>query len=137
MQIVFLTTTLRPSNKAEFCKIIKVSILKDCYFCRCTSCPNIVYLVEEYNNVVELTKAIQQLVAKKLEEYVALAKIVVYSSSIETTKALRDTLDCYVYYKEVGSVEEKEQIVQQFYSIDRQVIVATNTFGLGIDKPDI
>jgi len=59
VQMVFLTTTLRPSDEAEFCNIMKVAIPKDCNFHACTSRANIAYSVEEYDN--EQTKAVKQI----------------------------------------------------------------------------
>jgi superfamily II DNA helicase RecQ len=80
-----------------------------------TTRPNIAYSVVEYNDDIEEEEAVRQLVAQKLEEYTALAKIVVYSSSIESTKALRVVLECHAYYKDVRNKQEKEEIAQQFH----------------------
>src|SRR5271167_4515960 len=133
--MVFLTATLPLHIEAEFIEIIKVHT-KDVYKLQApTTQANIAYSIVEYNNKQE--EAVQQLVVRKLNEYAALAKIVVYSSGIKTTKALRDVLDCYAYYREVGNVQEKEEIAQQFHYADGRVIVATNAFGLGINKLDI
>ena len=53
-----------------------------------TSCPNIVYSVVKYEED-EFRRgdiiAVYRLVEEKLEEYPALAKIIIYSSSIVTT----------------------------------------------------
>ena len=78
----------------------------------CTNCPNIEYSVVEHDHDVEQTAAVCQLVAEKLQQYLALAKIIVYSSSIETIKELgsKEALDCYMYYAEVGNAEEKDYI---------------------------
>ena len=48
--------------------------------------------------------------AKKLKQYPALAKIIVYSSSINTIKELGGALDCHMYYVDVGSNKEKDKI---------------------------
>ncbi len=87
--------------------------------------------------IMSRPKRYNKLVARKLDEYAAPAKIVVYSSSIETIKALREVLDCHAYYREVGSVQEKEQIAQQFHSANGRVMVTSNAFGLGIDEAHI
>ena len=73
-----------------------------------TSYPNIAYSVVEYN--VEETEAVCQLVAEKLEQYPAPAKIIVYSSSIETIEELgsKEALNCHAYYTNIGSIEEKD-----------------------------
>jgi superfamily II DNA helicase RecQ len=108
--MVYLTATLSPADEVEFFNIIKVQILDDCKFCKRTSRPNIAYSVVKYNNNVRQTKAVYQLVAKKLKQYLALTKIIVYSSSIKTIKELssKEVLNCYMYYTNVGSVKEKD-----------------------------
>ena len=137
VQIVYLTATLSLADEAEFIDIIKVEIPNDCKFRSCISRPNIVYSVVEYSSVVKQEEAVCYLVAKKLEQYLALAKVIVYSSSIETIKELGGTLDCYMYYTDVGSAKEKDEIQQQQGCIDRRVVVASNAFGLGIDQLDV
>lgn len=111
-QMVYLTATLSPADEAEFLDIIKVQFPDDCKFRGCTSRPNIAYSVAEYSIDIGQTEAVCQLVAEKLDQYPAPAKIIVYSSSIETIKELasKEALDCHMYYAHVGSAEEKDQI---------------------------
>lgn len=135
VQMIYLTATLSLADEAEFMDIIKVQIPDDCKFRACTSWPNIAYSVVEHD--IKQTEAVCQLVADKLQQYPALAKIIVYSSSIDTIKELGSALNCYTYYANVGSTEEKEQIQRQWGNADRQVVVASNAFGLGIDQPDV
>jgi len=113
VQMIYLTATLSPADEAEFIEIVKVQIPDDCKFRGCTSRPNIAYSVIEYD--VEETEAVCQLVAEKLEQYPAPAKIIVYSSSIETIKELgsKEALNCHTYYADVGSTEEKDQTQQR------------------------
>jgi superfamily II DNA helicase RecQ len=134
VQMVYLTATLSPSKEAEFLDIMKVQIPDDCKFRGCTSRPNIVYSVVEYD---EQTEAVCQLVAEKLEQYPSPAKIIVYSSSIETIKGLGSALNCHMYYADVGSDKEKDEIQQRWGRADGRVIVASNAFGLGIDEPNV
>src|SRR6266487_1779062 len=108
--MVFLTATLQLVDEDWFCSITKVQIPLDCYFYRCTSCPNIEYSIVEYNPNVEQSKAVCQLVAKKCKEYPALAKIIIYCSSITTVQELSEELGCYTYYQDVGSIKDKDQI---------------------------
>ena len=42
-----------------------------------------------------------------------------------------------MYYTDVGSVEEKDQIQQQQGNANGRVVVASNAFGLGIDQLDV
>ena len=88
--------------------IIKVQIVDNCKFHGCTSRLNIAYLVVEHND--EQIEAVCQLVAEKLEQYPSLAKIIMYSSSINTIKELGGVLDYYMYYVDVGSNKEKDKI---------------------------
>ena len=137
VQMVYLTATLSPADEAEFVDIMKVEIPDDCKFRGCTSRPNIAYSVVEYSSVVEQTEAVCHLVPKMLEKYPSPAKIIVYSSSIETIKELGGELDCHMYYADVGSTKEKDEIQQQWGRADGRVVVASNAFGLGIDQPDV
>jgi superfamily II DNA helicase RecQ len=41
------------------------------------------------------------------------------------------------YYRAVGSVEDKKEIVQQLTSGQQQVFTATNALGLGVDAATI
>jgi superfamily II DNA helicase RecQ len=114
---------------------MKVQIPDDCKFRGSTTRPNIAYSVVEHDN--EQTEAVCQLVAEKLEQYPTPAKIIVYSSCIDTIKELGSALNCHTYYAEVGSTKEKDKIEQRWGRADGRVIVASNAFGLGIDKSDV
>jgi RecQ family ATP-dependent DNA helicase len=135
VQMVYLTATLSPSKEAEFLDIMKVQITDDCKFRGCTSRPNIAYSVVEHSD--EQTEAVCRLVAEKLEQYPSPAKIIVYSSNIDTIKELGGALNCHMYYADVGSDKEKDEIQQRWGCADGQVMVASNAFGLGIDQPNV
>jgi hypothetical protein len=81
---------LPPSDKAEFIEIMKVDIPSDYIFRAATSRPNIQYIESKYKGEEE--EAIYCIVQEKLEEFLALGKIIVYSNSITTTKALSEVL---------------------------------------------
>jgi superfamily II DNA helicase RecQ len=53
-------------------------------------------------------------------------------STIATTKALSQTLQCHAHYRDVG---DRKQIRKEWQRADRRVVIATNAFGLGIDEP--
>jgi superfamily II DNA helicase RecQ len=72
-----------------------------------------------------------------MEEYPALAKIIIYSSSITTITKLGKALDCHMYYRDISDIHVKEEIRRAWESVDGRVVVATNVFGLGIDRPDV
>jgi superfamily II DNA helicase RecQ len=50
---------------------------------------------------------------------------------------LSQALDYYKYYYEVSDYKKKEEIIEQWQHRDRQLIMATNVFKLGINTPDI
>lgn len=54
------------------------------------------------------------MVAKKLKQYSTLAKIIKYSSSIRAIEELGSALNCHVYYADVGSTKEKDEIQQRW-----------------------
>ena len=137
VQIVFLIATLSPYIEPEFMRTMKVQPEDVHIFQAPITRPNIAYSVFEYNASVDETDAICRLVEEKLEQYVVLAKIIVYSRTIERTKELSQVLGCHEYYREVRDREVKEQIIERWQYGDRRVIVATNAFRLGIDAPDI
>ena len=140
VQMVYLTATLPPHMEPEFMNIMKIR-REDVHIFRApTSRPNIAYSVVEYEED-DVGKgeieAVCRLVEKKLEEYPTPAKIIVYSSSIITTQDLSEALNCHAYYRDVGDAEVKDQIRKAWESADGRVVVATNAFGLGIDRPDV
>lgn len=110
---MYLTATLALVDMPEFIEIIKVEILADNIFCDSTSQRNIAYSVVEHKGDIEETQAVHNLVAQKLEEYPVLAKIIIYSSSIEAIKELGKELEYPMYYAKVGSEAEKKKICQR------------------------
>jgi superfamily II DNA helicase RecQ len=137
VQMVYLTATLCLNEKEEFKQIMKVQILSNQTFRAFTSWPNIVYSVLEHSAETEESTFVQELVAWKLEQYPALAKIIIYSSSIDSIEEIEAKLDCHIYHTSVGSPEVKSYIQERWKHTDRQVIVASNIFRLEIDKPDV
>lgn len=113
----------------------RVTIEEKNKFRAATTRPKIVYSVQEYEG--REIEAVGQLVEEKCKQYPAPAKIIIYSSTIEGTKQLREKLGCHAYYRAVGDTEAKDEIRKQWQSGDGRVIVAKNAFGLGIDEPDV
>ncbi|TVY53455.1 ATP-dependent DNA helicase hus2/rqh1 [Lachnellula suecica] len=77
VQIVYLTATLLLYTEPEFINIIRIKADNVYIFRSLISCPNIIYSVVKYKE--------DKLIKQKLKEYAALAKIIIYSSSIITT----------------------------------------------------
>jgi superfamily II DNA helicase RecQ len=82
VQMVYLTATLCPNEEEEFKQIMKVQIPLNQTFRAPTSRPNIAYSVVEHLAETEESTFVQELVAQKLQQYPALAKIIIYSSSM-------------------------------------------------------
>ena len=140
VQMIYLTATLPPHAEPEFMNIMKIRAEDVHMFRAPTSRPNIAYSVAEYDED-EFGRgdiaAVCRLVEKKLEEYPAPAKIIIYSSSIVTTQEVSNALGCHAYYRDVGDAAVKDEIRKAWESADGRVVVATNAFGLGIDRPDV
>ena len=137
VQMVYLTATLCPSEEQEFQQIMKVQIPSNQIIRAPTSRPNIAYSVVEHPAETEESTFVQELVAQKLKQYPAPAKIIIYSSSIDSIEEIGAKLGCHVYHANVGSPEVKSRIQERWERADGRVIVASNAFGLGIDKPDV
>ena len=102
-QLVFLTATLPLQDEEEFFRAIQILQESVYMFCSATSCRNIHYRVHEVEGEKGETvvEAICQLVKKKLEQYPARSKIVVYSSSVEQTVEIGEALGCPIYHRSV------------------------------------
>jgi superfamily II DNA helicase RecQ len=140
VQIVYLTATLPPHAEPEFMNIMRIKGDDIHMFQSPTSRPNIAYSVVKYEED-EFGRGdiavVCRLVEQKLEEYAAPTKIIIYSSSIVTTQEVSSALDCHAYYRDVGDAAVKNEIRKAWESADRRVVVATNAFGLGINRPDV
>jgi hypothetical protein len=128
---------LCPNEEEEFMQIMKVQIPSKQVFRAPTSRPNIAYSVVEYEADVEELAAVQELVNQKLEQYPAPAKIIIYSSNIDTIDEIGAELGCHIYHASIGSPETKGRIQERWERADGRVVVASNAFGLGIDQPDV
>lgn len=137
VQMVYLTATLCPGEEQEFMQIMKVQIPQQQKFRGPTTRPNIAYSVVERKAEVEELTAIQELVEQKLEQYPAPAKIIIYSSNIDTIEEIGAQLGCHIYHASIGSPETKSRIQERWERADGRVVVASNAFGLGIDQPDV
>jgi hypothetical protein len=101
---VFLTAILPPQDEEEFFRAIQILQESVYMFHSATSRQNIHYRVHEVKREKGETvvEAICQLVKKKLEQYLACSKIVVYGSSVEQTVEIGEALGCPIYHRSVN-----------------------------------
>jgi RecQ family ATP-dependent DNA helicase len=137
VQMVYLTATLSPNDEQEFVEMMKVQIPPRQRFRVPTSRPNIAYSVVEHAADIEETTCVQELVEQKLQQYPTPAKIIIYSSSIDSIEEIGAKLGCHIYHANIGSPEVKSRIQEQWGRAEGRVVVASNAFGLGIDEPNV
>jgi hypothetical protein len=77
------------------------------------TCVNIIYSVFEHDPDKNKANIICWLIQGKLAQYLAPAKIIVYSRTIKRITELSQVLDYYKYYCKVGDCEKKEKIIKQ------------------------
>ena len=82
-------------------------------------------------------EAICRLVERKLEEYPAPSKIVVYGGSVEQTKEIGEALGCPIYHRNVDDQAGKARRMKEFMEGESRVMAATNALGMGVDLLDI
>ncbi|MCB9882501.1 MAG: ATP-dependent DNA helicase RecQ [Planctomycetes bacterium] len=66
---------------------------------------------------------------------------IIYTALIKDLHVLEDDLvrrgfQCLVYHGDL-SAEERRRMQERFMESDRLIVLATNAFGMGVDKPDI
>ncbi|KAH0548035.1 hypothetical protein GP486_008223 [Trichoglossum hirsutum] len=132
VQLVLLTATLPPSKEAELLSMI--SIEAPLMFRDMTSRHNIVYTVQQYD-AKDIEQQVKAIVSNRLQQYAEdNSRIIVYGGQVENCKELAEKLDCEAYY---ADSENKTLALQNWLDGKKQVIVATNALGLGIDVPNI
>ncbi|KAK1047302.1 hypothetical protein LTR74_017781 [Friedmanniomyces endolithicus] len=135
-QLIYLTSTLPHKDMPAFWRgsgldPTDVLMLRDN-----TSRANVAYRVIEYPTEDE-DEAVQKLVEEKLRQYSGIGQIVVYCRSIKQCITLGGVLKCPMYFREVGSEDEKRGILQNLAKGQERVFVATHALGLGIDAAGI
>jgi superfamily II DNA helicase RecQ len=83
VQIVFLTATLPPHIQGEFIRVIKINPREGHVFQTPTTYANITYSVFKHNLNKNKADTVCRLIQRKLAQYLAPAKIIVYSRTIE------------------------------------------------------
>lgn len=135
-QVVCLTATLPPAKQAEFMSAMDIDEKEGCILRESTTRANIAYSIREYNSE-EGDAAIHALVEEKKAQYPREDKIVIYCQSIKRVKHLAETFGYTAFFRNVGTEEEKADIVAQLNRSEERVFVTTNALGEGIDAPSI
>ena len=64
----------------------------------------------EHEEGINQIDAVGQFIKRKLKQYPALVRIIIYSSSINTIKETGEQLGYPIYYADVGSEKQKAHI---------------------------
>ncbi|KAH0551482.1 hypothetical protein GP486_007302 [Trichoglossum hirsutum] len=132
VQLVLLTATLPPSKEAELLSMI--SIEAPLMFQDITSRHNITYTVQQHD-AKDIKQQVKVIISDRLQQYAEdNSRIIVYGGQVENCKQLAEKLGCKAYY---ADSEDKTSALQNWLDGKKQVIVATNALGLGIDVPNI
>lgn len=135
-QLVYMTATLLPKDEEAFFHSSRLKKEEVLFLRGSTVRTNVEYRVVEYLRSEE-DQRVQELVRQKVEQYPSPGQIVVYCRSITQCKRLGKVLQCPIYFREVGSADEKKEILKKLVEYQERVFVATNALGLGIDAPYI
>jgi superfamily II DNA helicase RecQ len=135
VQVVYLTATLPPSDEVMFNEAVGVLSSDMTSFRESTCRSNVAYSVAEYEKG-GLYETIQRLVEEKKVQYPD-GKIVIYCRTVVQTEELAGVLGCRAYHREVGSEEEKGELLTGLTEGEDRVFTATNALGLGVDAPKI
>ena len=85
----------------------------------------------------EILEAVCELVNQKLEQYLALSKIIIYRGSVAQTEEIGEALKYPIYYCNVDDRAGKVRRIKELMDGKIQVIVATNALRIGVDLLDI
>lgn len=136
VQVVYLTATLEPSVEDTFYRMTGIAAEHVHMIRGSTTRRNIAYQVRPYNRERE-EDVIQATVAQLKQQYPLPGQIIIYCRTVEQTESLARLLGCQAYHRNIGSEEEKRDILRQLVTGQQHVFTATNALGLGIDRGSI
>lgn len=141
---IALTATATPAVQEDI--IASLGIPKACKFILGFDRPNLVMAIKDINvrssqNIWAATSYINKQKMKSVSSLVAMSPALVYcgtrASVEEVTEHLkRKGIDAGMYHAGLTS-EERTNVQDKFISGEVKVLVATNAFGMGIDKANI
>ena len=141
---VALTATATPAVQEDIIASLGISNARK--FILGVDRPNLVMAIKDINvgtspNIWAATKYINEQKMKSVSSLVAMSPALVYcgtrASVEEVTEYLKEKgIDAGMYHAGLDS-EERTSVQNKFISGELDVVVATNAFGMGIDKADI
>ncbi|MCH2175226.1 MAG: RecQ family ATP-dependent DNA helicase [Lentisphaeria bacterium] len=91
--------------------------------------PNLNFQVKECKSKADRLRELECLLRKKMPT-------IIYASTRKMVEEVGDTLQCHKYH--AGMPDEERHAVQDYFmAAEDPVIVATNAFGMGIDRKDV
>jgi len=134
--VLALTATATPAVREDIVSQLGIQTAKT--IVRGFDRPNLVYEVVRASSEIEKLRALRAKLKGELRNSLG----IIYTATIKNTYAvsewLRDELgiEADVYHSKLQKAD-RERVHNHFMSEDVKVVVATNAFGLGIDKPNI
>ena len=130
INVVALTASATPKVVQDIIK--ELDFIKPKIFKQSFSRPNLAYLVlHEDDKYYRMESILKKYTASSII-YVRNRKLTLEISSFLESKGITAT-----YYHGGLSNTDKDRFMQQWLHDQKQVMVATNAFGMGIDKPDV
>ena len=130
VNVVALTASATPKVVQDIIK--ELDFIQPKIFKQSFSRPNLAYLVLHENDKYYRMESILKKYTASSIIYVRNRKLTLEISTFLESKGITAT-----YYHGGLSNAEKDRFMQQWLNDQKQVMVATNAFGMGIDKPDV
>ena len=130
VNVVALTASATPKVVQDIIK--ELDFIQPKIFKQSFSRPNLAYLVLHENDKYYRMESILKKYTAASIIYVRNRKLTLEISTFLESKGITAT-----YYHGGLSNAEKDRFMQQWLNDQKQVMVATNAFGMGIDKPDV
>lgn len=134
--VLALTATATPAVREDITTQLGISHAKS--IVRGFDRPNLVYEVARASSDDDKMRALRNKLAGPLRNSLG----IIYTATIKNTYAVSEYLreelgmDADVYHSKLQKAE-RDRVHDHFMNEDVKVVVATNAFGLGIDKPNI
>ena len=91
--------------------------------------PNLSFSVQNCHSISAKLNAVKEILKDPKPS-------IIYTARRKNVDLLKEELDCLAYHAGLSDMERTD-VQNQFMQSDCPVIVATNAFGMGIDRPDI